>query len=98
MEFIDIICLNRYNGWYSYPGRLDLIKDSIIAEISKWFHNFNKPVIITEYGADSYFGQHSVCIQFYILLVSVLLKLKDSLFKNSGFLNNFLMMKSVSFL
>ncbi|XP_075220282.1 beta-glucuronidase-like [Lycorma delicatula] len=60
VKYMDVICVNRYNGWYQYSGRLDLIQDSVIGEITSWYNNFSKPVIITEYGAGSYIGQHKL--------------------------------------
>ena len=48
LETMDIICLNRYYGWYIYGGDLNAAKQAAEIEIGKW-GRFNKPVMITEY-------------------------------------------------
>lgn len=57
---VDVICLNRYQGWYSLGGRLDLIQHHVTAEIKAWKNAYKKPVILTEYGAESLSGYHSL--------------------------------------
>lgn len=57
---MDIICFNRYNGWYANAGRLDMITDNVIAEATGWHERYNKPVIMMEYGADTMAGLHVV--------------------------------------
>lgn len=51
----DVICLNRYYGWYF--GGPDLVKpmDLFRKELDYW-NGLNKPIIITEYGADTIAG------------------------------------------
>ncbi|KAL9914024.1 beta-glucuronidase-like isoform 2-T2 [Glossina fuscipes fuscipes] len=57
-RYLDIISFNRYNGWYSNPGRLDMITKRIIDEATTWHEKHNKPVIMSEYGADTVEGLH----------------------------------------
>lgn len=57
---MDIICFNRYNGWYQNPGRLDMITEKVINEATEWHEKYNKPVIMMEYGADTIVGLHVV--------------------------------------
>uniref|UniRef100_A0A1B0A7B9 Glycoside hydrolase family 2 catalytic domain-containing protein n=1 Tax=Glossina pallidipes TaxID=7398 RepID=A0A1B0A7B9_GLOPL len=57
-RYLDVISFNRYNGWYSNPGRLDMITKRIIDEATTWHEKHNKPVIISEYGADTVEGLH----------------------------------------
>lgn len=57
---MDIICFNRYNGWYQNPGRLDMKTEQVIDEASGWHARYNKPIIMTEYGADTISGLHMV--------------------------------------
>uniref|UniRef100_A0A2H8TWI1 Beta-glucuronidase n=1 Tax=Melanaphis sacchari TaxID=742174 RepID=A0A2H8TWI1_9HEMI len=57
-QHLDIIGFNRYNGWYSLPGHTEIIKSRIEDEAAKWHAKHNKPVFMTEYGADSYAGLH----------------------------------------
>ena len=56
---MDVICVNRYYGWYIFGGELDSAEQAMNEEM-KYFEGFNKPLIITEYGADAVSGVHSV--------------------------------------
>lgn len=53
----DVICLNRYYGWYIYGGDLDAAKQALTIELDYW-KNIGKPVMFTEYGADTVAGLH----------------------------------------
>ncbi|PAV80579.1 hypothetical protein WR25_19121 [Diploscapter pachys] len=55
-DLLDIICVNRYYGWYINMGSLDWVNSSLIYDIAQWKEIFRKPIIITEYGADSISG------------------------------------------
>ncbi|GLG94854.1 Beta-glucuronidase [Gryllus bimaculatus] len=57
-RFMDIIGFNRYNGWYSNPGKIDTIKKNVQLEAESWFFKFRKPIFMTEYGADTMPGLH----------------------------------------
>jgi beta-glucuronidase len=55
----DVICINRYYGWYLYGGDLESAKlhlDEELQELEKLFPE--KPILITEYGADTVAGLH----------------------------------------
>ncbi len=56
----DVICLNRYYGWYVLGNELDRAKQTFGAELEKW-GAFGKPVMMTEYGADTVIGLHDTC-------------------------------------
>ncbi len=58
-EFCDILCLNRYLGWYSQPGNLDEALRLLSAELDEVHEKFGKPLILTEFGADAIPGQHA---------------------------------------
>lgn len=58
-QFSDVIMLNRYYGWYTESGDLALAEDALDAEISTWSQS-NKPIIFTEFGADTVAGLHSL--------------------------------------
>jgi beta-galactosidase/beta-glucuronidase len=51
--------LNRYYGWYVHTGDLANAELAWTNELNGWASE-NKPIIITEYGADTYPGLHSV--------------------------------------
>jgi len=61
----DIIGLNRYFGWYSEPGQLPLVESKLRAELETWNARFGKPVFVTEYGADTLAGFHSLPSQMF---------------------------------
>lgn len=53
----DVICINRYYGWYFGGPDLDVSKQALEAELVKW-QKINKPLMFTEYGADTVMGLH----------------------------------------
>ncbi|MEZ5376877.1 MAG: beta-glucuronidase [Acidimicrobiales bacterium] len=53
----DLVMLNRYWGWYVDTGDLDAAMASARAELSGWASD-GKPIIMTEYGADTQPGLH----------------------------------------
>jgi beta-glucuronidase len=58
-EFFDVVCVNRYYGWYSDSGDLDLINMQLSYDLDGWYSKYNKPIIVSEYGADTVQGLHS---------------------------------------
>ena len=57
-KFADVICANRYNGWYAHHGDLSMIKPNIREFFERDYELFHKPIIITEFGADTVEGNH----------------------------------------
>jgi beta-glucuronidase len=58
-QFGDVLMLNRYYGWYVHAGELATAEQSWTAELQGWATE-GKPIIVTEYGADTYPGLHSL--------------------------------------
>jgi beta-glucuronidase len=58
-QFGDVLMLNRYYGWYVNTGDLGAAERAWEEELKGWASE-GKPIIITEYGADTYPGLHSV--------------------------------------
>ena len=58
-QFADVLMLNRYYGWYTQTGDLPAAEAAWETELTAWAGD-GKPIIITEYGADTYPGLHSV--------------------------------------
>jgi beta-glucuronidase len=56
----DVICLNRYWGWYEDHSDLDSAKIHFETELKGWTEKYNVPFIITEYGADTLAGAHAI--------------------------------------
>jgi beta-glucuronidase len=65
LEFSDILCLNRYYGWYEYPGQLDRAMTALAEELDQIHKRYNRPVMMTEFGADTIPGLHSVADQMF---------------------------------
>ncbi|VDM29274.1 unnamed protein product [Toxocara canis] len=59
-DLVDVICINRYYGWYIDTGYLKAINSSWVFEMKNWKYMFNKPIIVSEYGADSIPGLNQV--------------------------------------
>lgn len=62
---MDIICFNKYEAWYIYTGQLDVIEPELVRVAEAWRKKHNKPVLVTEWGADTAEGLHLV-IHFHI--------------------------------
>jgi beta-glucuronidase len=61
-QFGDVVMLNRYYGWYVNPGDLEAAEQALEEELRGWASE-GKPIIITEYGADTYPGLHQLVPQ-----------------------------------
>jgi len=59
-DLFDVVLLNRYYGWYFGPGDLDAAETALESELRQWAAIHDKPIIITEYGADTYPGLRSI--------------------------------------
>ncbi len=60
----DVICLNRYYGWYFGGPDLDKSEKGLRVELEKW-GTLGKPVMFTEYGADTVSGFHDTTSVMY---------------------------------
>ena len=58
-QFADVVMLNRYYGWYVATGDLAAAEAGFLAELEGWASE-GKPIIITEYGADTMPGLHQL--------------------------------------
>ena len=59
-DLFDVILLNRYYGWYLNNGDLASAEQALEKELREWEAKFTKPIIVTEYGADTMPGVHSI--------------------------------------
>jgi len=59
LEYLDLICLNRYYGWYTEPGQLDLACQKLNKELDELFKVHKKPIILSEFGAGAIAGMHA---------------------------------------
>ncbi|XP_074636652.1 beta-glucuronidase-like [Acropora palmata] len=58
VQFVDVILCNRYYAWYQDCGQTQLISRQLEIELRNWFDTFHKPVVQSEYGADTVAGLH----------------------------------------
>ena len=54
---MDVVCINRYYGWYNLSGDLDNAAYAFEKELDFW-ETIDKPLILSEYGADTVAGMH----------------------------------------
>ena len=57
----DVICLNRYYAWYYvHHGETEEIGGLLKGELETFHNKYNKPIMLTEYGADTIEGLHTL--------------------------------------
>ncbi|MEP1306044.1 MAG: beta-glucuronidase [Balneola sp.] len=64
-ESCDIIGMNRYYGWYTKPVDLEQAAEDLASELDATFKKHGKPIMITEFGADTVEGLHSTTAQMF---------------------------------
>ncbi|MDF9277633.1 beta-glucuronidase [Arthrobacter sp. EH-1B-1] len=60
VDLFDVISLNRYYGWYISPGDLASAELMLDGDIRGWIERADKPIMMSEYGADTQPGLHAV--------------------------------------
>lgn len=61
----DVIGINRYYGWYTDPSDLDAVRRKLDAELDRIYARHGKPIVVTEFGADTVEGIHSTTAQMF---------------------------------
>src|SRR5699024_8890291 len=60
-EMVDILCINRYYGWYIDHGDLETAIPKLTEELEKWHEKYpDKPIMFSEFGVDTISGLHSI--------------------------------------
>lgn len=60
-DLLDVLCLNRYWGWYAEGGDLQSAGLALEKDLQDWVAKYpSKPIVMTEYGADTMPGLHSI--------------------------------------
>ena len=59
LEFLDVACLNRYYGWYDHSGRIEEGLRNLSIELDVLYERYHKPIILSEFGADTLPGVHA---------------------------------------
>ncbi|KAK5048261.1 hypothetical protein LTR84_005931 [Exophiala bonariae] len=57
-DLFDVLCLNRYYGWYEHTGDLETAEHELETDLRTWQTKYGKPMIMTEYGSDTMAGLH----------------------------------------
>ncbi len=55
----DVVCTNRYNGWYDNPGRPGAGAAKLGGALDREHAALQRPFILTEFGADAIAGTHA---------------------------------------
>ena len=55
----DVVCINRYYGWYVLGGRLEQGAKELARELDALHKAFGKPIVIAEFGTDTLPGAHN---------------------------------------
>ncbi len=58
-DLSDVLCINRYTGWYSHQGDADSDGDLLGPELDALHARTGKPIMVTEFGADAIAGFHA---------------------------------------
>ncbi|XP_078209981.1 beta-glucuronidase isoform X2 [Callithrix jacchus] len=56
--YVDVICVNSYYSWYHDYGHLELIQLQLGTQFENWYKTYHKPIIQSEYGAETIIGFH----------------------------------------
>ncbi|WP_030437445.1 beta-glucuronidase [Actinoplanes subtropicus] len=59
-DLFDVLSINRYYGWYVAAGDLAAAEQYLEGDLRGWVATFGKPVMMSEYGADTMPGLHAV--------------------------------------
>ncbi|XP_063825669.1 beta-glucuronidase isoform X2 [Ostrinia nubilalis] len=94
-KFMDVISFNRYNGWYAETGSLLHITQRVMNESTQWHLKYNKPVLMSEYGADTIAGMHTkpefvFSEDYQVALMSEHFKAFDKLRQEGFFMGEFI--------
>ena len=63
-RFADFVSLNRYYGWYNLSGDMDAACYGLNQELDFWAEQ-HKPVMMSEYGADTVAGLHTAGAEMF---------------------------------
>jgi beta-glucuronidase len=58
-DLFDLVCVNRYYGWYVDTGDLAAAEQHLESELRAWARH-GKPILVTEFGADAMPGWHAL--------------------------------------
>uniref|UniRef100_A0A8D2CQY0 Glucuronidase beta n=1 Tax=Sciurus vulgaris TaxID=55149 RepID=A0A8D2CQY0_SCIVU len=56
--YVDVICVNSYYSWYHDYGHLEVVQLQLRTQFESWYRTYQKPIIQSEYGAETIAGFH----------------------------------------
>ena len=59
-QLADVIGLNRYAGWYTDFSDTSVIHEQLTDHLNQYYQKFKKPMILSEFGADTIAGLHKL--------------------------------------
>ena len=59
VQLCDVVCTNRYQGWYSQPGCIAQGAARLAAKLDAEHGALQRPFMLTEFGADAISGMHA---------------------------------------
>ncbi len=59
-DLVDVICLNRLNGYYTENGQIDLAVEEVSTELDELHQQYNKPCMLIEVGAAAVPGMSAI--------------------------------------
>jgi beta-glucuronidase len=82
--YSDFISVNRYWGWYETPVKVDEAAVHLKSELEGLYNRYDKPILLSEFGADTIEGQHATYPQMFTeeyqsLLIGKYFEVIDSL-------------------
>ncbi|MEM4248612.1 MAG: beta-glucuronidase, partial [Candidatus Nanoarchaeia archaeon] len=60
MDLFDVCSINTYPGWYWEPGRISTAVENMRKILKFCWEKYKKPVLVTEFGADTIAGFHAL--------------------------------------
>jgi len=63
--YSDILSINRYWGWYEIPGDITMAGARLRAEMEELYRIYQKPILVSEFGADTIEGLHATYPQLF---------------------------------
>ncbi len=62
-DLFDVLSINRYYGWYQDTNDLVAAEAHLEEDLRGWERSFDKPIVVSEFGADTVAGLHTVLDQ-----------------------------------
>lgn len=65
-QTLDVIMVNKYYGWYEFTATIEAIRLPLIESLTNWSQKHpGKPLIVSEFGADTVAGLHGSTTELF---------------------------------